>query len=167
MIHKTMHIKTLFNTLLFICVTTAIQAQNISKQVIGSVGTTLLSTNKTLSFTVGEVVVGGFIDTQVSLQLGNGYYPSLTQSTLSNAMPDTKLKVKIYPNPFTNLVYITHPEFTNFNVTVIDALGKVVLKTKHELSAPLVLKDLSQGIYYMTITTQDFNYTNTYKIIKQ
>jgi len=53
----------------------------ISKQVIGPGGQTFENGNNKLSYSVGEVVVGAMTDEDGSVQLGNGYYPSLDLST--------------------------------------------------------------------------------------
>ena len=86
---------------LFLFFGAGLQAQTISKQVIGPSGATFENGNNKLSYTAGEVVVGAMTDEDGSYQLGNGYYPSLDLSTLNTETPELQLQVKVYPNPVT------------------------------------------------------------------
>ena len=62
--------------------------QTISKQVIGPAGATYENGNNKLSYTAGEVLVGAMTSEDGSIQLGNGYYPSLDLSTLNTQSPE-------------------------------------------------------------------------------
>ena len=84
-------------------------SQTISKQVIGPAGATYENDTNKLSYTAGEVLVGAMTSEDGSIQLGNGYYPSLDLSTLNTQSPELKLHVKVYPNPTTEAIFITHP----------------------------------------------------------
>ena len=61
----------------FLFYSVTVTSQTISKQVIGSTGQTSSTSNTTISYTVGEVVVGPMLSDDTLVQLGNGYYPSL------------------------------------------------------------------------------------------
>ena len=139
----------------------------ISKQVIGPSGATFENGNNRLSYTAGEVVVGAMTDEDGSVQLGNGYYPSLDLSTLNTESPELQLKVKVYPNPVTEAIYITHPTEQFFEVNITDVSGKQILQTTHQKQQPLNVQTLTTGTYFITVTTKDLKQTNTYKIIKQ
>ena len=139
----------------------------ISKQVIGPGGQTFENGNNKLSYTVGEVVVGAMTDEDGSVQLGNGYYPSLDLSTLNTESPELQLKVKVYPNPTKEAIYITHPTEQSFEVRITDISGKQMLETAHQKQQPLSVQTLTTGTYFVTVTTKESKQTNTYKIIKQ
>ena len=139
----------------------------ISKQVIGPGGQTFENGNNKLSYTAGEVVVGAMTDEDGSVQLGNGYYPSLDLSTLNTESPELQLQVKVFPNPTKEVIYITHPTEQIFEVRIADISGKQILKTPHQKEQPLSVQKLTTGTYFITVTTKDSKQTNTYKIIKQ
>ena len=139
----------------------------ISKQVIGPGGATFENGNNKLSYTAGEVVVGAMTDEDGSYQLGNGYYPSLDLSTLNTESPELKLQVKVYPNPVTEAIYITHPTEQSFEVRITDVSGKQILQTAHQKQQPLNMQTLTTGTYFITVTTKDSKQTNTYKIVKK
>ena len=139
----------------------------ISKQVIGPGGQTFENGNNKLSYTVGEVAVGAMTDEDGTYQLGNGYYPSLNLSTLNIETPELQLQVKVYPNPVTEAIYITHPTEQFFEVRITDVSGKQILQTQHQKQQPLNVQTLTTGTYFVTVTTKESKQTNTYKIIKQ
>jgi hypothetical protein len=139
----------------------------ISKQVIGPAGATYENGTNKLSYTAGEVVVGAMTDEDGSIQLGNGYYPSLDLSTLNTESPELKLQVKVYPNPVAEAIFITHPTEQYFEVRITDISGKQLLQTTHQKQQPLSVQTLTTGTYFVTVTTKESKQTNTYKIIKQ
>ena len=139
----------------------------ISKQVIGPSGATFENVNNKLSYTAGEVVVGAMTDEDGSYQLGNGYYPSLDLSTLNTESPELKLQVKVFPNPTTEVIYITHPTEQFFEVRITNISGKQIRQTAHQKQQPLNVQTLTTGTYFVTVTTKESKQTNTYKIIKQ
>ena len=139
----------------------------ISKQVIGPAGATFENGNNKLSYTAGEVVVGAMTDQDGSVQLGNGYYPSLHLSTLNTESPELQLQVKVYPNPVTEAIYITHPTEQFFEVAITDISGKQILQTAYQKQQALSVQRLTTGTYFITVTTKQSKQTNTYKIIKQ
>ena len=154
-------------TLLFLVVSFSGYSQSISKQVIGPGGQTFENGTNKLSYTVGEVAVGAMTDEDGSVQLGNGYYPSLDSSTLNTESPELQLQVKVYPNPAKEVIYITHPTEQFFEVRVTDVSGKQILQTAHQKEQPLSVQTLTTGTYFITVTTKDSKQTNTYKIIKK
>jgi hypothetical protein len=142
-------------------------SQTISKQVIGPGGGVFDTGTNKLSYTTGEVVVGAMTSEDGSIQLGNRYYPSLDLSTLNTQSPELKLQVKVYPNPTTEAIFITHPTEQFFEVRITDVSGKQILQTPHQRQEPLSVQTLTTGTYLVTVTTKDSKQTNTYKIIKQ
>ena len=142
-------------------------SQTISKQVIGPSGATFENGNNKLSYTAGEVVVGAMTDEDGSVQLGNGYYPSLDLSTLNSESPELQLQVKVYPNPVTEAIFITHPTEQFFEVRITDISGKQILQKSHQKEQPLNVQTLTTGTYFISVTTKESKQTNTYKIIKQ
>ena len=64
-------------TLLCVLLSMTVSSQSISKQVIGPGGGTDDNGTNKLSYTTGEVIVGAMTTEDGSIQLGNGYYPSL------------------------------------------------------------------------------------------
>lgn len=143
-----------------------LSAQSISKQVISPTGTTISNGNNQLSYTAGEIVVGGMTDEDGNFQLGNGYYPSLNLEALSIESPTTNFLVKIYPNPTKQVIFITHPSSNFFKVFISDLTGKVLLQKEVGKQEPINIEKYPSGTYLINITTENKK-TNSYKIIKQ
>ncbi len=154
-------------TLVFLFLGLSGFSQTISKQVIGPAGVTYENGTNKLSYTAGELVVGAMTDEDGSIQLGNGYYPSLDLSTLNTESPELQLQVKVFPNPTTETIFISHPTEQFFEVRITDVSGKQVIQTAHQKQQPLSLRNLTSGTYLVTVATRDSKQTNTYKIIKQ
>ena len=143
-----------------------VSAQSISKQVIAPSGSTMSNGDNQLSYTAGEVVVGGMTAEDGSFQLGNGYYPSLDLQALSIESPTTNLLVKVYPNPTKEVIFITHPSSNSFKVFISDLTGKVLLQKDVGKQEPINVERYPTGTYLINVTTEDKK-TNSYKIIKQ
>jgi hypothetical protein len=154
-------------TLFFLLMSLSGFSQTVSKQVISPLGGTAFSDTHKLSYTTGEVVVGAMTSEDGSIQLGNGYYPSLDLSTLNTESAELQLQVKVFPNPITETIYITHPSEQFFEVRITEISGKQILQTAHQKEQPLSVQSLTTGTYFVTVTTRDSKQTNTYKIIKQ
>ncbi|WP_445716522.1 T9SS type A sorting domain-containing protein [Flavobacterium sp.] len=154
------------NKILFLLLITSFSyAQTISKQVIGSAGLTQSNSNVTLSYTVGEAVVG--LMTAGGNQLGNGYYPALDLQTLSIENNILDAQIKVYPNPTTFVLYVSHPEVPAFNIQILDLNGKLIYSGIINRDEPLDVSNFSQGMYLITIENNETNKKNTYKIIKK
>ena len=142
-----------------------LSAQSVSKQVIAPLGGTISNGNNQLSYTAGEIVIGGMTAEDGSFQLGNGYYPSLNLEVLSIDSPTTNLLVKIYPNPTKEVIFITHPSSNSFKVFISDLTGKVLLEKEVGKQDTINIERYPSGTYLINVTSEDQK-TNTYKIIK-
>ena len=140
-------------------------SQSISKQVVGTSGKTLTNSNLKLSYTVGEPVVG--LMTAGGNQLGNGYYPALNLQALSVEDNVLDVQLKVYPNPTSQSLYVTHPEMNSFGITIVDLNGKQLYKGTINKDEPLDVSKFTQGMYLVTIENKATNKKNTYKIIKK
>ena len=159
--------KLFFCSITYLSFSLNLVAQSVSKQVIGPSGTTFENGTNKLSYTTGEVVVGAMTAEDGSLYLGNGYYPSLTLETLTSEAPALQLDIKVFPNPVTEVIYITHPTELFFEIRITDISGKQILETAHQKQQPLSVQNLTTGTYFITVTTKESKQTNTYKIIKK
>ncbi len=140
-------------------------SQSISKQVIGTAGKTQTNSNLKVSWTTGETVVG--LMTAGGNQLGNGYYPAMDIQALSIDDVSLNVEIKVYPNPTSQSLYVTHPEYNSFSIQIADINGKQIYSGTIEKEVPLDVSSYSQGIYLVTIEDTTNHKKNTYKIIKK
>lgn len=72
-------------------------------------------------------------------------------------------KVKVYPNPATNVLYIK-TSLENFNVEMYDVLGKLVKSTDN--TNEVNISNLNEGVYIMNVF-QNGKLMNTQRIVKR
>ncbi|UOV00066.1 T9SS type A sorting domain-containing protein [Chryseobacterium daecheongense] len=89
-------------------------------------------------------------------------YDSSALST--NEVAGNKNKIKVSPNPFTDLITISDASDVK-SVTVLDASGKLI-KTIEKPSSSLYLGDLKAGVYLLTLKMNDGT-VKTIKTIKK
>lgn len=140
-------------------------SQSISKQVIGTAGKTQTNSNLKVSWTTGEPVVG--LMKAGGNQLGNGYYPAMDLQALSIEDNLIDLKIKVYPNPTSQFLYVSHPELYTFFIQIVDLNGKLIYSGNINKDEPLDISNYSRGIYAVTIENNESNKKNNYKIIKK
>lgn len=151
--------------LLLLLLTSVASAQSISKQVIGAAGKTQTNATSKLSWTVGEPVVG--LMTAGGNQLGNGYYPALNLQVLGVEDNLLEMQLRVYPNPTSHLLHVTHPELNSFGITIVDLNGKQLYSGNINKEEPLDVSGFTQGMYLVTVENTTTNKKNTYKIIKK
>jgi hypothetical protein len=150
---------------LIFLVTTIGYSQTISKQVIGTAGKTQSNSNLKVSWTAGEPVVG--LMTAGGNQLGNGYYPALDLQALSVEDNVLDVQLRVYPNPTSQSLYVSHPDINSFGITIVDLNGKQLYSGTINKEEPLDISNYTQGMYVVTIENATTNKKNTYKIIKK
>ncbi len=140
-------------------------SQSISKDVISSAGSTFQSQNNSLNFSVGETVVGSMTGEDYSIQLGNGYYPSLDLEALS--VESYNIKINVFPNPSSAFIFISSPENTIYELTILNLNSKLIHKGEYRKDEPINIQNLTPGTYIVTILDNFNKKTNSYKIIKK
>ena len=151
--------------LLLLLISCIASAQSISKQVIGAAGKTQSNGNSKLSWTVGEPVVG--LMTAGGNQLGNGYYPALNLQALSVEDNTMDVQLKVYPNPISQSLFVSHPDMNSFGITIVDMNGKQLYSGTINKEESLDVSNYTQGMYMVTVENTTANKKNTYKIIKK
>lgn len=86
--------------------------------------------------------------------------------TLSVNQVENDKRVKIYPNPVANILTIENPFPNNVQLKVFNQLGQIVLKqNQNTTSTSLDVSNLSKGIYFLNINSEEGN-TQTIKFVK-
>jgi hypothetical protein len=75
-------------------------------------------------------------------------------------------QIKVYPNPTSQMLYVSHPDLNSFGIQIVDLNGKQVYSGTISKDQPLDVSNYSQGMYLITIENKEANKKNTYKIIK-
>lgn len=162
---STMQTRRMFLVFLMMIFYNSAFSQSISKQVIGTAGKTQTNSNHKVSYTLGEPVIGSM--TAGGKQLGNGYHPSLNLQALSINDINLNFQIKIYPNPTSEFLFVTHPDYSKFNMEITDINGKIIYSGIVERDYPIDVSSYTTGIYLITIENKESNIKNMYKIIKK
>jgi hypothetical protein len=141
-----------------------LNAQTISKTIIGSTGKTFSNGNAKVSLTIGEPVVG--LMTASGVQLGNGFYPSLDLQSLNNNEPSFDNQIIVYPNPTSQSIFIYHLTLETFYVEIHDVNGKSLFNATVYKEQPINISSYAKGAYFITVANAENKKYNTYKIIK-
>ena len=89
---------------------------------------------------------------------------TVDSSCLSTSETDRKDSVKVYPNPFSDVININTPELVK-TIRVSDVSGKLV-KTINQPESIVRLNDLSTGMYVLQLDMKDGS-KQSFKIIKK
>ena len=161
---------TIFTILLILVFSDLCHSQSLSQYITASSGVTLNGTSNTLSFTMGEPIIGN-IDNGESL--GQGFWLGAIEGVvLSNEDFSSSIETTFYPNPVRDFLNIsfTDMEGQNIELVLYDILGREVYKkqiTSIANTEAINLSSLNSGTYLLSIVLQSNNTFKTYKIIKQ
>lgn len=141
-----------------------LNAQTISKTIIGSTGKTFSNGNAKISLTIGEPIVG--LMTASGVQLGNGFYPSLDLQSLNNNNESSfDNQIIVYPNPTSQSIFISHQTIETFSVEIHDVNGKSLFRATVCKEQQINISSYAKGAYFITVTNAENKKYNTYKII--
>ena len=161
--------KLIFFTLFLMGSSGILQAQSLSQFVVGNSGETISGASGTLSFTVGEPIIGTSTN---GPSLGQGFWLGAIEGIILNAEDFSfESTTTVYPNPVRNQLTISFQEMVDdeFNVMVYDITGKKVLQENlpiHHSVSYLNFESLSNGTYLLEIIRVKDSYSKTFKIIK-
>jgi uncharacterized protein (DUF2249 family) len=71
----------------------------------------------------------------------------------------------IYPNPTNGELFVSHPLYEDFNITITDITGKVLNTTTLQNNESVNVASYPQGMYFIQV--ESGNERNTYKFIKK
>ena len=82
-----------------------------------------------------------------------------------NTQNDTENTVTLYPNPVTNVVYLSsHKELTNATFQLYTSLGQLVQKGTFKNNTSIIVQNLPHGLYFITLTAETG--TQTLRFVK-
>lgn len=99
------------------------------------------------------------------------WYPLLLRlDSVGNIIPVYKqlptLDYKIYPNPFTDKVFVETPNVGDYDLSFVNILGQKVIEFKQQLPAEVNLDKLPKGLYVLEIR-QDNKVVHTQRLVHE
>jgi len=144
-------------------------SQSNDYNVIPSSGNYFMSTNYSLSWTLGECITETFQTTEIILT--QGFQQSLFLITSLNEFTVEGFSVKVYPNPFTDLInifttYTAVPD-KSIRIELFDAHGKILFVNK--FTSNIIQIDMSEysgGLYLLKVINEENKIHRNFKIQK-
>ena len=93
-------------------------------------------------------------------------YEYYTKTTLSTQTIENNL-TSLYPNPTSQVLYVSQPELNSLGIQVVDLNGIKMYSGTIQKDVPLDVSTYTPGLYLVTIENKEKNKKNTYKIIKK
>ena len=115
---------------------------------------------------IGEAQIGHMQSLDKSLQIGNGYVPSLKLEILSIPGYDPGFKIIAYPNPTSSSVRLSHPVIKNFSYKFYDYLGRLVITGIVNINENINIASLASGTYIIEVSDVDEKKSSAIKLIK-
>jgi len=147
-------------------------AQQLSPQVVTSVGASMAQGDVKLNFTVGEIVVDA--DPESEIKLGQGVMGASATVSITSITEASReiLDMKLYPNPTTGLLYadIAKSSHAFVQLTVSDIQGRKISNDTYATGANHIginTANWSAGTYIISVSDMNHQIINSYKIIKQ
>lgn len=135
----------------------------LSQEIISNQGEYYLIANKSIVFTIGEVVIK--TGTDGVFDLTQGFHQSHWNIT---AMEDhnSSFDATIFPNPTTEILKIKTTMFKGVNYSIYNAQGKLISSDKLYLEQTSInVSQLPVGSYLVNLNDANKN-LKTYKLIK-
>jgi len=146
----------------------AAMSQSIKQQVIASAGGYNYYGGISISWTLGETIIPTFTSSDGTLILTHGFQQKLIITAIEENM-NSEVKVKIYPNPATEIINIQFDAATDKEILLylLDGNGKLVKTDRIEESSVeknINVEDLPSGLYFMKMVKGKL--VNVYKVVK-
>lgn len=140
-------------------------AQTLDRRAVATSGGQLSNSNLSISYTVGEAVVGDFSSTNTKISQGFNQAYKDDNSSVTNLIDNASFNV--FPNPAENVLFISSETTSSF--VIYNVLGKVVgteLKINPNETKELDVSGYATGVYYIRMTG-DNNSSTTVKWVKK
>jgi hypothetical protein len=157
-------------TLFAVFIATNCIGQSISRQVIGSAGTDMSSSDASISWTIGEPVIQTYSANDYMIFQGFhiGTFTVQTPDNLNEGF--SGFDISLYPNPLDNQLVIEFDELRENSslVQLFSVKGEMILSKKipaRSLREQIMLNTYNSGTYFLKIIHN--NQKQTFTIIKK
>ncbi len=154
-----------------LCLSALVNAQTIERSVISFTGSSVQHEGVHLSYTAGEPVVGTVSNEDNHLTQG---FQQPSEVPVINEGSGVHMNVTVFPNPVTNQlnVVIGQGETQDLYVGIYDVLGKRLgqKRVSHlemaQTNVTLAFDEMSQGMYFVSVSDTDGEIIQTFKVTK-
>lgn len=153
-------------TYLLLFITASLSAQTMAKNTVSNAGVEISNPEHTVSFTIGEPIVG-MISNNGSIDQGF-WAGSLFVEPIT--IEEELAGIVIYPNPMINELNIQTNNNPVFGITMFAVNGKMALKKKVEstqLEHKIDVSHLAKGVYVLRLSVENSKEEKLFKVIKR
>jgi hypothetical protein len=140
-----------------------------SQEVVSSGGEQFSNAEGSFTFTIGEPVIETISNTSNTLTQG---FQQNYEAILSTSSIPQLNGISVYPNPFIDMITVNFSDavLDNMSITLQELNGKIIMESKFPKTYAnntfdLILSDLSDGVYFLTITIS-VESSATYRVVK-
>lgn len=143
--------------------------QQLVPQSINSIGASYQNINGSISFIVGELVIGSYGDSAISL--GQGFNQSNITITKIEEPTIKNISINIFPNPTAETIFIKidNKPVKHILLELFDVTGRKLFNDKYNIDNNVIALDISKyhnGIYLLHLKKINGSIISTYKIQK-
>ncbi|CAM4129710.1 T9SS type A sorting domain-containing protein [Zobellia nedashkovskayae] len=142
-------------------------AQSIERSVISNVGGVMSNTDISVSFTVGEPVVGLIADAN---SVDQGFWAGKGILIIPLSPGEEPSDILVYPNPVVEEVTVFTSENKVVGIELFAVNGQRVFSQKIEenkLEYKIDMAYMAKGVYVLKLFLEGNSETNVYKLIKE
>jgi hypothetical protein len=153
-------------TFYLLLITAAVNAQSMEKTIMASAGNHLINSENSISFTIGEPLIG-MVHNDASIN--QGFWAGSLVVELITEVKDLN-GIKVFPNPMVDELNIFTDSNKLYGITLFGVDGKRALKQKVDTSLleyKINLSYLSKGVYVLRLFIEGSQEEKLFKIIKQ
>lgn len=148
----------------------SLMAQVQSEELISSSGDYFVSSNVSMSWSLGELETETFSTSTIILTQGFQQPTFNITSVKSNSL-HTNLNIEVYPNPVSNYLTIKNNDASvNLTFQLYDMFGKLIKTKESEINdgiyTQIDISDLAKGNYLIQIFSIDKSQPKIFKLIK-
>jgi hypothetical protein len=149
---------------LFLCFAPGLESnsQSLTQQIVASAG----SSQTTLQWTVGELVVATF--TNANYTLTQGFHQNNIKVTAIETLMSSNISFRVFPNPTSDFVTIqADKELPDAQIELYNIKGELISKKLLNTNSQIDFTALSSGTYLLKVVSAMNKINSTYRIVKQ
>lgn len=143
----------------------SLYSQTIERALLSSAGDELKNASVEMSFSIGDIIIDTKSNNEVTLT--QGFHQTQIITTSLKTLSDSEIELKIYPNPFTDFVYvdIKNDDFHQYGYRLNDIEGKLLKKgSLNSHRNKLDFSSFKQQVYLFVIVNEKGVILKTFKL---
>ncbi|WP_298309663.1 T9SS type A sorting domain-containing protein [uncultured Aquimarina sp.] len=156
-------------TFMLLCFAITSQSQSIDTSAISNSGGSNSNTSHSITFTIGETIIGTITNSE---SIDQGFWSGIASLNVlsTEEFQFSNSAISIYPNPVLDFFTIRIPDINSYTISLFNLNGQEIIHQKINTSLVdnrIDISSLSQGVYLLKLSIPTTNENKTFKIIKK